>query len=204
MSEVWLTEQNISLYQDWLIRMTGLSCSKEQARKEIEFEISLGNNDDIKERINSVLLLKNQTKDPSITWQDILIHKINKGDTEMKVDNATEKTYESFAIAMKDALDEALRDGKLSGISSLSMDIQDRKWSTPGTSPISADHRALITAENENGQTITVDLMHVYCDLQKERIKEEDIPVRITDEINRAMKEHVKMQNELHGEEIER
>ena len=149
-------------------------------------------------------MLKNQTKDPSITWQDILIHKINKGDTEMKVDNTTEKTYESFAIAMKDALDEALKEGKLSGISSLSMDIQDRKWSTPGTSPISADHRALITAENENGQTITVDLMHVYCDLQKERIKEEDIPVRITDEINRAMKEHVKMQNELHGEEIER
>lgn len=201
MNEVWLTEQNISLYQDWLIRMTGLPCSKEQAKKEIEFEINLGNNKDIKERINSVLLLKKQTKDPSITWQDVLI---NKGDTEMKVDNTTKNTYESFAIATKEALDETLKEGKLSGISSLSMDMQDRKWTTPGTSPISANHRALITAENENGQVVTVDLMHVYCDLQKGYIKEEDIPSRMIDEINRAMAEHVRMQNELHGEEIER
>lgn len=201
MDRILLTEQNISFYQDWLVRMTGLPCSKEQAKKEMEFEINLGNDEDIRRRIESVLVLKNQTKQQSITWQDILLE---KGDIEMKVNNDVEKTYESFAINIKDALDEALKEGKLSDISSLSMDIQDRKWSTPGTSPISADHRALITAENESGQVVTVDLMHVYCDLQKERIKEEDIPSRMIDEINRAMSEHVRMQNELHGEEIER
>lgn len=201
MDRVLLTEQNISFYQDWLVRMTGLPCSKEQAKKEMEFEINLGNDEDIRKRIESVLVLKNQIKQQSITWQDVLL---KKGDMEMKVNNDVEKTYESFAIDIKDALDEALKEGRLSGISSLSMDIQDRKWSTPGTSPISADHRALITAENENGQVVTVDLMHVYCDLQKECIKKEDIPARMVDEINRAMLEHVRMQNELHGEEIER
>lgn len=202
-----LDEELVLHYQDWLIKMTGLFFTKEQTEYEILSEIQSGNTDKVKERVNSVLLSKKKKEKRSVTWQDILLGKTaGKGEGSMNIAPNKKESYEDFSKSIFEQIQKLVNERELPDVEEVALDMVNRKWETPSEfgKPVSGDHRILITAENSNSQVITVDLMHVYCDYIKNAIAKDEVVPRMVNEINRAMAEHVRIQNELHGEEMER
>lgn len=202
-----LDEELVLHYQDWLIKMTGLFFTKEQTEYEILSEIQSGNTDKVKERVNSVLLSKKKKEKRSVTWQDILLGKTaGKGEGSMNIVPNKKESYEDFSKSIFEQIQELVNERELPDVEEVEMDMVNRKWETPSEfgKSVSGDHRILITAENSNSHVITVDLMHVYCDYVKNAIAKDEVVPRMVNEINRAMAEHVRIQNELHGEEMER
>ena len=71
-------EEIVNLYRDWLQRMSGLSFSEEDARKEMTNEIANGNGQLVVNRMNDVVFIKKflenyKVAEVNAMWENILL-----------------------------------------------------------------------------------------------------------------------------------
>lgn len=63
----------VSLYGEWLMRMTGMTFSRDEVRRELSSELKKGNEELVENRINDLLLVKNNMLVDSKVMEGILM-----------------------------------------------------------------------------------------------------------------------------------
>lgn len=69
------TEKNISLYKEWLTKVTGIDFTFDQAKKEFMAELEKGNEKNLTQRVTCIASKSSfaEAVYPNAIWQEILL-----------------------------------------------------------------------------------------------------------------------------------